>query len=88
MQANRLANLFQHKQAVSFAVLACQRLGAAGYADTVTVFQPQAFDQFVKGELKAIIKAPDNGCVTFVSGSGQIKMKEFTNGTPHAAEPL
>jgi hypothetical protein len=88
VQANGFSNLVQHELPVGFAVLPGQALGSAGNTYPVRVEQAGALDQLIQCEFKAIVKTPDNGCVTFVSFARQILMKYFTNGAPRTVRLL
>jgi len=82
VQADGFANLVQDKCAVSFVIVSGQAFGPAGHPNRIGIHYANTLSELPEHLIKAVVKAPDNRRITFVSFPRRLKMENFPNGTP------
>jgi hypothetical protein len=72
-------DLFQHEFAVGFSIAPGQAPRAPGNADRIKMHYAEPLDQLLEGQLKAVVEAPDDRGVAFVSFPRRVEMEDLTN---------
>src|ERR1700685_358804 len=86
MQSHRLADLFQHKHALAFALRRSHALGAARDLDGIGIHHADAFEKLAKSQLKAIVETPQNASVAVILLPRRVEINTFFHGTPRSAQ--